>query len=293
MDADESITVREACQLFLSQHDASASRVTLLEAMLAKACAALGDEPLAQLPPGQLAQWRASMPPPTRWQATQAIKQVSAWAARWAITQEDPLAGLANPRPWRSEVRPFSEWTQIERIARCLPEPLRLLPVLGAGCGLRPGELLGLDWSSIDLESRVLRVRASVHERELRATLKTRRSMRAVPLRGRVAEALEQSGQRCACGLVLATGRGTPLDLRNLRARAWRPALGAAGIEHPHRIYDLRHTYATWSLRAGVGIYQLARRMGTSVAMIDATYGHLAADALEHEVGLLDAWDAR
>jgi hypothetical protein len=33
--------------------------------------------------------------------------------------------------------------------------------------------------------------------------------------------------------------------------------------------------------------------MGTSVAMIDATYGHLAPDAEEHERALLDAYDAR
>ena len=33
--------------------------------------------------------------------------------------------------------------------------------------------------------------------------------------------------------------------------------------------------------------------MGTSVEMIDRTYGHLAADAEDYERGLLDAFDAR
>jgi hypothetical protein len=33
----------------------------------------------------------------------------------------------------------------------------------------------------------------------------------------------------------------------------------------------MRHTYATWSLVAGVDIFALARRMGTSVKMIDRT----------------------
>jgi hypothetical protein len=33
--------------------------------------------------------------------------------------------------------------------------------------------------------------------------------------------------------------------------------------------------------------------MGTSVRMIDKTYGHLAPDADEYELGLLDAFDAR
>lgn len=33
-------------------------------------------------------------------------------------------------------------------------------------------------------------------------------------------------------------------------------------------------------------------RMGTSLAMIDATYGHLAPDAEGQEAALLDAYDA-
>jgi len=49
---------------------------------------------------------------------------------------------------------------------------------------------------------------------------------------------------------------------------------GAAGVRGgARRIYDLRHTYATSSLAAGIDIFTLARRMGTSVAMIDRTYG--------------------
>ncbi len=72
----------------------------------------------------------------------------------------------------------------------------------------------------------------------------------------------------------------------------WKPALRAAGIEH-RRIYDMRHTYATWSLAAGVSLFTLSRRMGTSLAMIDQTYGHLARDAEESERAQLDAFDQR
>lgn len=80
------------------------------------------------------------------------------------------------------------------------------------------------------------------------------------------------------------------------RAREWIPAVKAAGFvtadgKASRRIYDLRHTYATMSLAAGVSLFTLARRMGTSVQMIDRTYGHLAPDAEEYERGLLDAYD--
>jgi hypothetical protein len=42
-----------------------------------------------------------------------------------------------------------------------------------------------------------------------------------------------------------------------------------------------------------VSLFTLSSRMGTSVEMIDRTYGHLAPDAEEYERGLLDAFDAR
>ena len=77
------------------------------------------------------------------------------------------------------------------------------------------------------------------------------------------------------------------MNINNFRSREWKPALEAAGVAY-RRIYDLRHTYATWSLAAGVNIFT---RMGTSVKMIDKTYGHLAANADEYERELLDGYD--
>jgi integrase len=37
--------------------------------------------------------------------------------------------------------------------------------------------------------------------------------------------------------------------------------------------YTLRHAFATWMPDAGIELFELARLMGTSVAMIDKTYG--------------------
>ncbi len=44
---------------------------------------------------------------------------------------------------------------------------------------------------------------------------------------------------------------------------------------------------------ARIDIFTLARRMGTSVPMIDRTYGHVAAGADDYERDLLDAYDRR
>jgi integrase len=57
----------------------------------------------------------------------------------------------------------------------------------------------------------------------------------------------------------------------------------------PARPYALRHTFATEALAAGVSTFELARLMGTSVAMIDRTYGHYARDSEASIRARLDA----
>jgi len=67
------------------------------------------------------------------------------------------------------------------------------------------------------------------------------------------------------------------------------PAQVSAGIEPIRGLYDLRHTYATFALRAGVPVFAVSRFIGSSIAMIDRHYGHLAHDSHVHAVSLLDA----
>ena len=63
------------------------------------------------------------------------------------------------------------------------------------------------------------------------------------------------------------------------RRRTWAPAIEAAGITTPARIYDLRSTFASNALAAGMSVFELARMMGTSGAMIERHYGTLIEGA--------------
>jgi hypothetical protein len=94
------------------------------------------------------------------------------------------------------------------------------------------------------------------------------------------------------CPLVFPSPSGGYFDLHNFGNRYWRLAQQAAGITPRRRVYDVRHTFATFALRAGISTFDLSRYMGTSLAMIDRHYGHLARDGREHAIRLLDSYKA-
>jgi integrase len=153
---------------------------------------------------------------------------------------------------------------------------------------VRPEEAFGGEWRDVDLEAGVFTVRRAFAKGRLKTYAKTTRSRRRVPLRAKVVAAVEKLPQRE--GILFPASEGGRIEINTWRSRDWAPALKAAGVEH-RRIYDMRHTFATWSLAAGMSIFTLARRMGTSVQMIDDTYGHLARDADDQDRELLNAFD--
>jgi integrase len=161
------------------------------------------------------------------------------------------------------------------------------LVLFAAATGLRPGEWIALEHRDIDRDARVLYVRRAYRNGRIKWP-KTDASIRAVPLQTIALAALERLPGSGPSPLVFPSPHGGYLDLHNFRNRYWKRAQLAAGIAHIRRIDDLRHTFATFALRAGISTFELSRYMGTSLGMIDRHYGHLARDGREHAIRLLD-----
>jgi hypothetical protein len=91
---------------------------------------------------------------------------------------------------------------------------------------------------------------------------------------------------------LIPARRGGVFAVNNFRRREWAPAIEASGVRRPARIYDLRSTFASNALAAGVTVFELARVMGTSVAMIERSYGTLIEGAGADIARRLGAFEA-
>jgi hypothetical protein len=141
--------------------------------------------------------------------------------------------------------------------------------VFAAATGLRPSELFALEHRDIDCGLGVVYVRRAFANGRLKNT-KTRLSTRAVPRQAIALEALDRL-PASENQILFPNSRGGHIDFRSFGRRHWKPAQVAAGIEPLRHLYDPRHTYATFALRAGVSVFAVSRFMGSSIAMIDPT----------------------
>lgn len=285
-----SVTLREFVEEYLCQHDGEPETIEKLRWLLSKAVRAFGDLRLGELRSEEIAAWRMTIPSGHRFEATQALRQVLARAVLWGMIDVNPAKhGVENPQRRRTEKRPFDSWAQLETVATRLGPLAEPMVIFAAATGLRPGEWIALERRDIDLERRVLHVRRAYRNGRIKVP-KTDSSLRSVPLQDIAVAALKRIPVRPETSLVFPGANGGYFDLHNFRVREWRPAQKAVGVRPLRRVYDLRHTFATFALRAGVSTFALSRYMGASLTMIDRHYGHLTTDGGDHARQLLDLY---
>lgn len=181
----------------------------------------------------------------------------------------------------------------------------RLYPLLvvAVTTGLRRGELLGLRWSDVDLDRRMLRVTQAVTL--VGGTVvfdrpKSETSIRAVPFPPTTAGVLRehrvvQDAERERLGrawtdldLVFPSTIGTPMVPRNLTR--WFDELRVdAGLPWL-RLHDLRHACATFLLAQGVDLTTIKDLLGHSqIAVTADIYTHVLERVARGASDLLDA----
>lgn len=202
------------------------------------------------------------------------------------------------PRPQGREV--FLSKDQFSALAAAIPKPEdRAVIKMLAGTGMRWGELAGLHWHNLDLARGIVTVRDVHSAKEVKPYPKGRKQ-RHVPLFDWVVEDIDDTATRVACGaihrvgicasgLVFHTSTGQPITSRNFSRRVLAPALKRAGLGGIGlTLHDLRHTYASWLVQAGIPLERVAELLGHASITTTQIYAHLMPakhDDLEAALG--------
>lgn len=158
--------------------------------------------------------------------------------------------------------------TDEERAAiHATPHRMQLAALIMLYCGLRRGEVLGLQ--AKDFSGDTLTVRRAVYyvgNSPQISTPKTASGIRSVPVPGFILSMLPASG------LVVPGRDGQPMTEQAFQ-RAWESYQKAIGSGI--RAHDLRHSYCTWLRDSGIDIHQAIIWMGhADETMVLRVYDH-------------------
>jgi integrase len=140
------------------------------------------------------------------------------------------------------------------------------------------GEILTLTWAGADLFRRMVTVfRSKNGER------------RTIPVNTTVLELLKYkyAARPRTTDLVFHSHTHTSLDGSNIR-RTLTTALDSAKIHNLH-FHDLRHTFATPMVQAGIDLYKVQRLLGHKSPIMTQRYAHHYPESLGDGVDALEA----
>jgi integrase len=185
-------------------------------------------------------------------------------------------------------------FAQMHAIAAAAGPHEAMLRVL-SDCGLRIGELLGLERR--DFDGQAIHNRGSSHEgRFTEGDHVTKRHVRTVPVPAPLAELLAARPARIDTPLLFPTAGGTLWRESNWRRQVWNPVKALVDEEGELLFADMqaatphsfRHSWETHLHAAGIDPADLAAMAGHTISTMQARYVHAlnqSYDAVRRAVG--------
>lgn len=205
----------------------------------------------------------------------------------------NPCANVHLP-PVPQPLERYYTRAEIDSAVAEMAEPYATAVLTLVGTGLRPAELLGLHWNRVHRPRRLITVNEVLEPALglIKPYPKSKKPRHVGPTPSWVIEALDElekafpdthgCGMRhgasnviCKSGLVFRTKDGGPLDGLNMLRRHWKPAQERAGVSPVGTLKDLRHTFASWLVQAGVPLQEVQRLLGHASIVTTQRYAHL------------------
>ncbi|WP_273649541.1 site-specific integrase, partial [Pseudomonas aeruginosa] len=187
--------------------------------------------------------------------------------------QETIRAERDSANTWREE-RHKARLPDLREVA--FPDHLKPLVLLSLNTGMRRGEVFNLTWADIDLKNKLITVEGD--------TSKSGQT-RHIPMNKETMTSIEGWRKQYPrnSGYVFPGKDGKRLD--NVK-KSWDGLLKLARIEG-FRWHDLRHTFASKLVMAGVPLNTVRELLGHSDLAMTLRYAHLAPDSKAAAVELI------
>jgi integrase len=186
--------------------------------------------------------------------------------------RSDPFARLKLPKAGKIRIYPFDfkEWQILMKHTLPWYRPYFEFAVQ---TGLRPSEQVALKWTDID--DKYIHIERSRVRNIEKDDLKTAGSKRVIEIRPSMAKILvdqKKVTREFDSPYVFINTKGRPILQDKLR-ELWARAMAKSGLKH-RRMYETRHTFASWALGAGELPEWVAQTLGhVNTSMVYKTYG--------------------
>jgi integrase len=202
------------------------------------------------------------------------LRHILYWAVDEQLIQANPLTRLRLVKERRLR-RPVMTLSEEDQVLAALQDYLRRIVICALDTGMRRGEVLRQRWEDVDLSRKLLMVTKS-------KTIEG--EGREIPLTDRLYRLLSKQVEKDG---IVFTMRGAPLTWIR---KGWLGALKRAELRH-FRIHDLRHTFNTRLMEAGVIQDVRMALMGHSGgSRVHSTYTHVELPIKREAIARLQKW---
>jgi integrase len=277
----------------------------------------LGDVPLGKLSPQQVREFlnmklASGLSPRTVKHLLVTLRGALAVATKDGQIPRNVAALVDPPHVPRSEIKAFNPEQARAFLDATKGSRLEAAFTAAVALGLRQGEILGLQWSDVNLETASLTVRTAlqrVNKKLTQVEPKSPHSRRPIHLpavcisilaRHKASQDRERDWAGCRwkeTGFVFTTRIGTPMDARDLLRDFYRITKPKAkkGEQAPKlafpaiNFHALRHSAATLLLAQGVSPRYIAELLGHSqVSFTMQTYAHVLPEVQKEVATKMD-----
>jgi integrase len=245
----------------------------------------IGISTVAQLDTERIQTWYDAMrvAPSTRQTYLNYLSSFCAWLVEKRMLRENPCTRVQRGKIHRAGRKSFLEPEDVDKLIAAVDDrvvaisgeakglsndELKFILLCGFDAGLRTEEIIEAQPHWFDLRRGLLHVQATEN------WIPKDNEARTIPLTQRFQEFLSTFLRREDKYVLKPSATKSAWRYRYDFRRPFKKFVAAAGYPTLTR-HDMRRTFASLRVSAGVSIYKVARWLGDGVAVVERSYGHL------------------